>query len=234
MRRSGRDRKGAKSCTWYGSVLGGISPIAHPGAHCPVGHVVGPLGGLWDASHHVGGVPASDLILSPQFQPTLENPQAFAVGPFPCSQLLPLGRAPATQHKSGFLPRHALGHGQLMPPYHCRWGVGQGGLFPLFAAPWLTSSFLRLSQRRMQISNCTLNKCSEVSCLSLLADALKSYDPSGWGARGALSARSGTPYPMPPPISTPWAYRNLIGGGREVSGALGMGLGALPLRRMER
>lgn len=96
-----------------------------------------------------------------------------------------------------------LATGSSMPPYPCRWWVGPGGLLPVYAVPWLTSSFLLLSQHRTQNSNSTPSKCSEVHCRSLLADALKSYDPSGCGARGALSPRSGTPYLMPPPISTP-------------------------------
>lgn len=99
-------------CTWYGSVLSCLSPeycTSRGSLSCrekSFGRSVGSF-------LHMGGVHALDLILPPQFQPTPENPQAFAAGPFPCSQLSPLGRVPAPRHKPGFLPRHALGHRQL-------------------------------------------------------------------------------------------------------------------------
>ena len=92
--------------------------------------------------------PVLDLDLPRQSQPPLENPQAFAADPFPCSQLSPLSRVPATQHTPGSLPQHPLGHRQPVPSYHCRWWVGPCGLLSLslslslsLCMPSLTSSF---------------------------------------------------------------------------------------------
>ena len=60
--------------------------IGHPGDQCLVKHVINYVGCLWDASLHGGRCASIGPHPPPQFQPPLENPQAFAAGPFPCSQ----------------------------------------------------------------------------------------------------------------------------------------------------